>query len=322
MHRLKAFLVGLLFTGSLVLLAPFRPVAARSRRGRPAGEGAVRSHDFRATPNADAAGWGEAEDDSVWPLTQLVTRLDPWMPGHEAVAARDTIRTLVGAIGTHPDYRHLARVGVGRCLIRGRLDPEHCYTYRPPGTDERLGLLVFLHGHGLNYLILLHALRPLCDELRMVLVSPTFGYGNWEAPGGVEAIDRARRFAMEAFPIDPVRTVLAGFSQGGAGVSRGGAALAKEFAGLVFVSPTMELDVIGSEAFADGWRGRPVLVIQGERDHNVKPRSVTAAVEVMQSNGAVVTYHTDADAGHFLFFAQLVEVRRRIAAWAKRLGAS
>jgi pimeloyl-ACP methyl ester carboxylesterase len=80
----------------------------------------------------------------------------------------------------------------------------------------------------------------------------------------------------------------------------------------------MEPAVIDSQAFRDGWRGKPVLVIQGERDHNVKPRTVAAAVETMQANGADVTYHTDADAGHFLFFAKLAGVRGLIAAWAAR----
>ena len=57
----------------------------------------------------------------------------------------------------------------------------------------------------------------------------------------------------------------------------------------IFISPTMELDVIGSEAFAEGWRGRPVLVIQGDRDANVRPASVTAACERMESEGVRVT---------------------------------
>ena len=379
MHRLKAFLVGLLFFRLMILLAPLLLFGARSGRGRLEGVfgvvvasfmgagavwlwhvvsgrptpdlvmavtgvtfvgifplsllanalsrkchlglGPVGTHHFTRDPNPDAAGWADVEDDYVWLLTQLVTRLDPWMPRPEAVAARAAMRDLVDAVRTHPDYQHLVRASVGHRLMRGRLDPGHCYSYRPPtaGPDGRFGLLVFLHGHGTNYLLLLHALRPLCDQLGMVLVSPTFGYGNWEAPGGVEAIDRARRFALAAFPIDPRRVLAMGFSQGGAGVSRIAAAFPAEFAGLVFHSATMEPDVLGSEAFAAGWRGKPILVIQGGRDHNVKPRTVTAAVETMQANGAAVTYHTEPDAGHFLFFAQLDQVRAVVAAWVEKV---
>ena len=378
MHRLKAFLVGLLVFRLLTVAGPLLLVTARSWRGRfegfflsvfgvmltagivcvwylatgrlpPAaltvvafvsfaatgllsfalvatlrkchfGEGAVGAHYFGNPPNLGASGWTDTAEDYAWLLVLLVTRLDPWMPRAEAVAARAGVRELVEAVQSHADYHGLVRIGISDVLIRGRLDPEHCYSYLPPSpaADGRFGLLVFLNGHGTNHLIVLHALRPLCDELRMVLVCPTFGYGNWEAPGGVEAAERAMRFALAAFPTDPRRVIVMGYSQGGAGVSRLGARCAAELAGLVYISPTMEPAVIESQAFRDGWRGKPVLVIQGERDHNVKPRTVAAAVETMQANAALVTTHTDADAGHFLFFAKLAEVRGVIAAWALR----
>jgi pimeloyl-ACP methyl ester carboxylesterase len=303
---------------------PLSLLAASLKRRCHLGEGPVGTHHFLADPNPDMAGWADVEDDYVWLLTQLVTRLDPLLPRAEGRAARATIRDLIDAVRSHPDYLYLARVGVSHRLMRGRLDPGHCYSYRPPtpGPDGRYGVLVFMHGHGMNYLMVLHALRPLCDRLGVVLVSPTFGYGNWEAPGGAEAIERALRFALAAFPTDPRRVIAMGFSQGGAGVSRIGAACAAELAGLVFVSATMEQEVLDSQAFAAGWRGKPVLVIQGERDHNVKPRTVTGAVETMQANGAKVTYHADPDAGHFLFFAQLDAVRAVVATWAVQAGLS
>ena len=79
----------------------------------------------------------------------------------------------------------------------------------------------------------------------------------------------------------------------------------------------MELDVLGSEAFEEGWRGRPVLVIQGDRDRNVSPESVTAACERMESGGVRVTQHRDPDAGHFLFFAKMDEVTEVIEKWVR-----
>ena len=99
---------------------------------------------------------------------------------------------------------------------------------------------------------------------------------------------------------------------------RAAAAMPDRFAGLVFLSPAIEHAVLNSPAFADGWKGRPVLVVQGGRDHNVKPHTVTAAVELMRANGAEVTYHLDPDADHFLFFAKLDETHRRIAEWMPR----
>jgi predicted esterase len=295
------------------------PIATLLSRRCNFGEGAVGSHFLHKEPPSDATGWSDTEDDYVWLWVQLITRLYPWVPRHEAKATRAALRQLIAEVRSHPDYHRLARGNDynSRHLIAGELDSHHCYSYRPEPREpgERFGLLVFLHGHGANYLVLLHALRPLADRLRLVLVAPTFGYGNWEAPGGVEAIERATRFGLEAFAIDRRRVILAGFSQGGAGVSRAAAAFPDTFTGLVFISGTMEMPVIASEAFATGWRGKPVLVIQGERDHNVKPRTVMAAVAQMEADGVKVTTHYDPESGHFLFLARLDEVREVIAKW-------
>ena len=287
--------------------------------------GQVGSHFLAQAPAPAYLGWADIEEDFVFLAAQLITRLDPWMPAAEAVATRASIRGLADAVRTGPDYDHLARISevAVRAWSGGRLALNHCYSYRPTpqSPGERFGLFVFLHGHGTNALVVFHALRPLADRLRVVLIAPTFGYGNWEAPGGVEAADRATRFGLEAFGADPARVFLAGYSQGGAGVSRAAAASAGRYAGLVFLSATMELSVIASEAFAAGWKGRPILVIQGERDHNVTPRSVAVAVKRMAANSARVTAHLWPESGHFLFFARLDEVLCRIADWAERTGA-
>lgn len=315
---------GYLALAGLIAFIPMCVLAASLMRPCDYGEGPVGSHFLRAEPTPESVGWADIEDEYAWVLVRLITRCDPRMPSEEARATRAKVDELLTAVAELPDYRRLARVsdGQGYRLMLGVLDPLHCYSYRPeprvPG--ERLGLLVFLHGHGSNYLFMIHALRPLCDRLRLALVAPTFGYGNWEDPGGVEAVVRATRFGVEALGPDPARIFLGGISQGGAGVSRTAARYPEKFAGLIFISPTMELDVIGSEAFTEAWSGRPVLVVQGDRDRNVSPESVTAACERMEASGVRVTQHRDPDSGHFLFLAKLEEVTDVVVKWAEREG--
>jgi len=83
----------------------------------------------------------------------------------------------------------------------------------------------------------------------------------------------------------------------------------------------MELPVLASEAFASGWQGRNVLVIQGERDWNVRPATVDAAVQQLETDGVTVTQHRDPAAAHFLFFAQVDTVTDVVCDWAhKALG--
>ncbi len=261
------------------------------------------------------------EDEYVWLLIQAVTRGDRRLPRAEARATRMQVQKWLEVLAESPEYRSIVR-GSGRQwrgLLRGRLDPQHAYSYCPPPRqgEDALGLLVFLHGHGLNYLLLLQALRPLCDELGLILLMPSFGYGNWEAPGGVEAILRTVDFGISRWGADPRRVLLAGLSQGGAGVSRAAAQQPSRFAGLVFISATMELSVLGSPEFTAAWKGRPVLVIQGDQDANVCPMSVTAATQRMIAAGVSVQEHRDPHAGHFLFFAKPGEVTDLIIRWAK-----
>ncbi|MBN9121713.1 MAG: alpha/beta fold hydrolase [Planctomycetes bacterium] len=317
----RPFVAGVVALTAAVAFVPLGALASALMRPCDYGEGPVGSHFLRAEPTPESVGWADVEDEYAWILVRLVTHFDPRVPTAEGRAARARVNELLAAIAERPEYRNIARISDGQSyrLLSGELDLEHCYSYRPEprSPDERLGLLVFLHGHGSNYLFFVHALRPLCDRMRVALVAPSFGYGNWEAPGGTEAVERAARFGVSAIDPDPGRVFLGGISQGGAGVSRAAAAHPELFAGLIFISPTMEASVIGSEAFAEGWRGRPVLVVQGERDRNVRPESVTAACELMEAAGVSVAQHRDPDGGHFLFLAKLDEVTEVIAAWAR-----
>ena len=90
-------------------------------------------------------------------------------------------------------------------------------------------------------------------------------------------------------------------------------ALPDVFAGLVFVSPTMEPEVLSSEAFA----GRRVLVIHGDADRHVTLKSVEKGIHALRTAGADVTVTRDPTGTHFLLFAQPDEVFERIVSWTK-----
>lgn len=248
----------------------------------------------------------------------LLIPVGPLLVGREARQLRRVARRYLAEMEADPAYRPLypGYADLTRVLVTGHYWWQHCYAYTPrPADGEKLAVLIFLHGHGPNTALYLHLWRKFADEFRCAIACPTFGYGNWEHPDGVEAVRWVLDEGTGAWCLDPSRIYLAGLSQGGAGVGRAGAALAERLAGLVFISPTTEPEVLGSAGFAAGWRGRPVLVIQGERDRSVKPADVAAAAELMRSNGAAVTYHADPEAGHGLFFTKFDEVRSLVGAW-------
>lgn len=253
-----------------------------------------------------------SEPDWVWLGTLLATRFDLRIKGYERRLIRDTVRTHLDELRN--EYRTLPPALP--LAVWGRVlnpDPGHLFAYRPEARDgERLGLLVFLHGHGGNNLLYPHLLRRFADEHRCVLVCPSFGYGNWEHPHAAVCVERAVRYAFEHFAeIDPERVWLAGLSQGGAGVGRAAVALPDVFAGLVFICPTMEPAVLENDAFA----GRRVLVVHGDADRHVKLSSVEAGVAALRAVGADVTVFRNPSGTHFLLFANPAEVFERVAEW-------
>lgn len=255
-----------------------------------------------------------SEPDWLWLGTLLATKFDFRIKGDERRLSRDTVRLHLDELAESGEHRTLPPALPlafwGRIL---RPDHGHLFAYRPEAAPgERLGLLVFLHGHGGNSLLYPHLLRPFADQFRCVVVCPTFGYGNWEHPHSWFCVQRAVRYATEHFTeIDPRRVYLAGVSQGGAGVGRAAVALPEVFAGLVFVSATLEPAVLNNEAFAD----KRVLVVHGDKDRHVSLKSVEKGIEALRSAGADVTVSRDPAGTHFLLFAQTQEVFRQLEEW-------
>ncbi len=255
-----------------------------------------------------------SEPDWLWLGTLLATRFDFRINRHERRLIRDTVRHLLDDLREGGESRvippALPFAVWGRVL---KPDPGHLFAYRPEAAEgETLGLLVFLHGHGGNALLYPHLLRRLADDARCVLVCPTFGYGNWEHPHAVGCVERAVRYSMEHFAeIDAGRVWLMGLSQGGAGVGRAAVALPEVFAGLVFISPTMEPAVLNHDALA----GKRVLVLHGDADRHVTLKSVEKGIDALRSARADVTVQRDPTGTHFLLFAQPDEVFGQIGAW-------
>ncbi len=258
------------------------------------------------------------ENDFLGMAVGLMTRLNPLLSRAQAATIRDTLADDFEAMAERPELERLPSLlwwagGLPRHGIRVR-GPSNgqAFVYVPPHVaGAKLPLVVVCHGHGGNPLVGCLPWEALADDLGFVAAFPTFGYGNWEHPDAAAAILRCRKAVTERFAVDGSRAVLAGVSQGGCGVTRG--ATAATWAGLVYVSPTMEPPRFDAD-FAE-WCRAPVLVAQGGRDINVKPRTVDAGVAALRGLGVAVTYVQDPDADHFYFFEKRAEFAERFRAW-------
>jgi predicted esterase len=142
----------------------------------------------------------------------------------------------------------------------------------------------------------------------------TLFFGNWHQPGGVEAIERARRHVIESLGADPSRIYLAGLSNGGRGVTRAIASLdsqERKWAGVIFLSAVMETGVIRG---ADAFRGLPVLVVHGKGDDRIPWGYVDEGLDTLRAKGANLIIQTN-QGDHFVFFSRAEEIQGWIRDW-------
>jgi pimeloyl-ACP methyl ester carboxylesterase len=247
-------------------------------------------------------------------VIHIVTRLDPWMSRTEARRIRQRSEELLGELEADADYARLPSLlpEAFRAVLGGLIDPGLAF-YAAPAEGRIRGAVIALHGHGGNPKLWLHGWRSWAASQHCLVLCPCFGYGNWEHRKSNVCISRWRDLLRQYDSLEWV--LLAGISQGGCGVSRGGAAYAEQFDGLIFLSPTLEPEIITSEQFIRGWRHRPVFVCYGGRDHNVSANRVATAIALMKANGVEMTEFYDPAADHFLFFDQTEEILEALAAW-------
>ncbi len=229
-----------------------------------------------------------------------------------------------------PSYREMEReeayTRLGSALDRmypqlyaGEFDTGHYDWVVPPhAAGERLPTILFLHGSLGNFKAYLWAWKRFSDRNRCIVVLPSFGVGVWDFPGGTEAALLALDRASSELPIDPDRVWLAGLSNGGVGVSRVAAAAPQRFRGLVYLSAVPELAVLLSQAYTDGWRGRPVLFVHGDRDNRVPVELIDDTVRRLSAAGVDVTKRVLPGEDHFLFLSSLDTMFGAIEDWMRK----
>ncbi len=200
-------------------------------------------------------------------------------------------------------------------------DVGHYFLYIPRNHgDGPLPAVVFLHGSVGNFKTYTWLWSKFAEEHGFVIIAPSFGFGNWDRPGGDTAVFRAlddaqRALAESGVAVDPARIYLAGISNGGIGVSRAALAAPERFAGLIYLSPVMPPSIVDSAEFAAQWARRPVLVVAGMADERIPLSYVRQRATVLQEAAVNVTLREYPDEDHFLFFSQPEAVLQDVAEW-------
>jgi predicted esterase len=234
--------------------------------------------------------------------TYLVPAADPLITTSDARRLRDSAMTVYRAAEADPQFNQL---GSAMHYAYRDADSGHIYAYSPErAAGEKLPVLLFLHGSGGNFKVYTHMLKAVADKNHMLLVSPSFGFGNWHEAGGTAAIERARLFAIQELGGDAGRVVLVGLSNGGRGVTRAIAEHGEAYAGVFFLSAVVEPVVLRQAGFAAQIRGKCTAFAYGALDDRIPVEYTEKAITMVRAAGGNVHTHAYAERDHFLFFTE------------------
>lgn len=229
--------------------------------------------------------------------SHLVPYADPYIDGPQAARIRGAFEAVYLELREAPDF-----LAAGSQMPRAYLDQlgGHLYVYDPGGEAPR-PVILFLHGSAGPFKGYQWVWRSLAEAQGWAVVSPSFGFGHWARPEGVDLVQQTLDWIAAQPELDGERVVLAGLSNGGLGVSRAAAALPGAFEALIYLSPVIEPGQMPAVAAAhDG----PVIVITGDADRRIPLWWVQEAVDALAAAGTEVSLEVAPGEDHFLFFTQ------------------
>jgi predicted esterase len=261
------------------------------------------------------------EIDQVALATYVAPFIDPIIDRAQGARIRAMTMPHYRAMEADPE---MAALGTVLPYAYADTDAAHLFAYAPPhAAGEHLPAILFLHGSAGNFKSYFYLWRGFADRTRMAVVCPSFGWGNWYEPGGVEAVERARRWAISTLGADEQRIFLVGLSNGGTGVTRAAAANPGAYRGLVLISAVLEDEILrgvagGDEGAALPW---PMLVLHGKADDRIPFADVQRSIARLRKKGAMTEdWFVDGE-DHFLFFHRSDELLGRVADWVNRVEA-
>jgi len=185
------------------------------------------------------------------------------------------------------------------------------HTVHVPAGDGPFPTVIALHGWGASALDLL-GLAPLLHRGNALVLCPQgpvevpigqglMGYGWFPLePGkppdpkafreGAEALRRFFETARTRYPIDPDRTVLLGFSQGGAMAYEWALSKPASFAGLIALSSWLAEPLANAIDRQAEQENLPVLVLHGTEDSMVAVDRARESRERLRSFGVQLMY--------------------------------
>ena len=259
------------------------------------------------------------EMDQLLLATYVIPAIDPLMDKSSTTELRDQVSSVYGEMQRAPEFECLGSVlnQTYQHIFTGKPPVGHFYEYIPQNKPGRLPAVIFLHGSLGNFKGYLWVWKRIADEQGFAILAPTFGTGNWDEPGGEDAIERMLQYCKSHSKIDSSRIYLAGISNGGRGVCLGVKRSPDAYRGLIFISPVLDQEMLLTNQFANAWKNKPVLILHGTADNRISVDYIKDAIESLKNKGIRIDSELYDAQTHFLFFTIRDKVQDRIGSWLK-----
>ncbi len=252
--------------------------------------------------------------------TRIVASLDPIVTVKQSERIRRLFLNIYHKMRHDNDFNKLGSA-LGLCyldLFTGKRPDGHFYEYIPSHHGKRLPVVIFMHGSLGNFKGYMWCWKEFADRNKFAVLAPTFGAGDWEKPGGVEAIQHILDYCGENPDIDEDRIYLAGVSNGAKGVTRAVLMLpAEKIKGIIYISPLLEDNLIMTKRFLIHCGNREIILLHGEADKRIPKHYIDTQVRYLRSNGINIksAYYPGED--HFLMFSKWKNLETDIETWMK-----
>jgi predicted esterase len=257
--------------------------------------------------------------------TYLIPLVDSKVDREQSLRIRELFLKVYCEMRADKDFEELGSVMnySYENLFNEKQKNKHFYKYVPESVKGKAApVLIFLHGSGGNFKGYLWKLKSLADLAGIVIIAPSFGFGNWDQVGSKDLMKEVLNYCDSSKEFIARKKFLCGLSNGGTGVYKLGAEFASDFDGLVFISPVMRSKGVSDKELAAICQDKPVLILSGDLDRRVPKAFVENREKELSQLGMSVQMEWFAEEDHFLFFSAWPEVEHILDTWLKKVKAN
>jgi predicted peptidase len=196
--------------------------------------------------------------------------------------------------------RGLAAVVLPNIGATKRAYPLAVYVPASYAPSKPAPLIIYLHGKGESEADVATSalIETLADASGALIVAPYAGGDDMLTDANISDLYQVLAATESAFAVDKRRVYLAGHSLGGFAAFKALANHPESWtAALVIEGAVAQSD---SDIVAVRVKGKPIYLVAGSNDENIKAAYMRQLAEWLRKNGAIVTYYEQPDGTHSL----------------------